>query len=291
MLKRLLASALCAVGLHAELTVAVTYPYIASLTESIGGDNVRVETLAQGNWDPHFVVPKPSLITKVRKADLLITNGADLEIGWLPPLLERAANTRLASSSSRLTLASKIRLIDVPADTSRAGGDVHADGNPHFHLDPRNIPVLAESIAVFLSKNDPSHASRYQNNLTVFKLQWNARLKQWEKQMAFLKGKEIIQYHPVFNYFLRAYGIKPIGTIEPLAGIPPSATHTMKLVALIQERNPYCIMHDVYHPTKTAEFLHTKTGIRLVVLPHDVGAQKGIGNLASLFDSLIGSLQ
>ncbi len=276
---------------EAKLTVAVSYPYIASLTQTIGGDHVRVDTLAQGNWDPHFVVPKPSLITKVRNADLLITNGADLEIGWLPPLLNRAANSSLAQKGNTLELAKTVRLIDVPADTSRAGGDVHAEGNPHFHLDPRNIPILADAVASFLSRKDPANASDYQTNLAVFKQQWSSHLKRWETKMAPMKGKEVVQYHSVFNYFLRSYGLRSVATIEPLAGIPPSSAHTMKLVSLIQERNPCCIMHDVYHPTKTGEFLRAKTGIRLVVLPHDVGAQKGSNDLVSLFDTLIQSLR
>ncbi|MBN2870521.1 MAG: zinc ABC transporter substrate-binding protein [Campylobacterales bacterium] len=276
---------------HAKLTVAVSYPYIASLTETIGGENVRVETLAQGNWDPHFVVPKPSLITKVRNADLLITNGADLEIGWLPPLLNRAANSSLAQRGNTLELAKTVPLIDIPRDTSRAGGDVHAEGNPHFHLDPHNIPLLADAVAGFLGRKDPANAPLYQKNLAAFKQQWNTRLKQWDAQMAPFRGKEVVQYHPVFNYFLRAYGIRSVATIEPLAGIPPSTSHTMKLIRLIQERRPCCIMHDVYHPTKTGEFLREKTGIRLVVLPHDVGAQKGSDDLASLFDTLIQALK
>lgn len=279
------------VNVNAKLTVAVSYPYIASLTQSIGGDNVRVETLAQGNWDPHFVIPRPSLITKVRDADLLITNGADLEIGWLPPLLNRAANERLNQKSNLLELSKKVTLIDVPSDISRAGGDVHSEGNPHFHLDPRNIPLLADAVTIFLSQKDPSHATQYRQNLTLFKQQWSTHLKRWENQMAALRGEEIIQYHPVFNYFLRTYGLKTIGTIEPLAGIPPSSAHTMKLITLMKEKKPYMIMHDVYHPTKTGEFIADKSGVKLVLLPHDVGATSRADNLVSLFDTLIQAMR
>lgn len=271
---------------QAKLAVTVSYPYIASITEAIGGDNVQIATLAPGNWDPHFIVPKPSLITKMRNADLLIMNGADLEIGWLPPLLEHANNNRLSQSGNILELSKKIRLIDIPTDISRAGGDVHADGNPHFHLNPHNIPLLADAIAIFLSQKDPLHTDIYQKNLSSFKKEWNVHLKRWDTTMTPLRGKKVIQYHPVFNYFLHAYGIKSIGTIEPLAGIPPSSSHTMKLIALAKEESPCCILHDVYHPTKTGEFIENKTGVKLVVLPHDVGTTSRVHDLVALFDAL-----
>lgn len=276
---------------QAKLSVAVSYPYIASITKTIGSDKVSVETLAQGSWDPHFVVPKPSLISRLRNADAIIVNGADLEEGWLPPLLERASNARLNNSHNVLDLSKKVKLIDIPTDISRAGGDVHADGNPHFHLDPRNIPILAEAITLFLSQKDPANAPLYRNNLTDFKTMWNANLKRWESAMMPLRGKSVIQYHPVFNYFLHAYALKSAATIEPLAGIPPSSSHTIKLIGIINGEKPLCIMHDVYHPTKTGEFLHKKTGIKLLLMPHDVGSLETISNLTALFDMLIEKLK
>lgn len=282
--------ALCS-GLYAQLSVAVTYPYIADLTKTVGGEHVEVQLLSAGHWDPHFIVPKPSLVGKVRSADLLITNGADLEIGWLPPLLSRASNNALAQKNHILELSKSVRLIDVPADTSRAGGDVHAEGNPHFHLDPRNIPLLADAIETFLSTNDPTHKHEYQKNNLAFKQTWSLNLKRWESQMAPLRGKSVIQYHPVFNYFLRAYGLKSVATIEPLAGIPPSASHALKLITLINEQKPFTIMHDVYHSTKTAKFLQDKSAISITLSPHDVGAMSNVTDLTKLFDTLIGNLR
>lgn len=276
---------------EAKLTVAVSYPYIASISKTIGAENITVETLAQGYWDPHFVIPKPSLIGKLRSADLLITNGADLEIGWLPPLLNRAANSRLALSTNTLELSQKVRLMDIPNSTSRAGGDVHADGNPHFHLDPRNIPIIAESITSFLAQKDPANAHEYRQNLAIFKKKWSANLIRWENQMGPLRGIGVIQYHPVFNYFIRAYGLKSVATIEPLAGIPPSSAHTMKLIGVINDTHPKWIMHDVYHPTKTGEFLADKTGVKLLILPHDVGSIQKTDDLTTLFETLIQSFR
>lgn len=276
---------------YAKLTVTVSYPYIAALTKNIGGEDITIHTLAQGNWDPHFVVPKPSLIGKLRNADLLILNGAELEIGWLPPLLERSSNQKINQSHNQLDLSKTIALIEKPANISRSNGDVHADGNPHFHLNPHNIPYLADAIAQFLTQKDPNNAPIYQKNLMQFKSQWSTHLKRWDASMVPLRGKEVIQYHPVFNYFTRAYGIKTIGTIEPLAGIPPSSAHTMELITLMKDKKPYCIMHDVYHPTKTGEFIANKTGVKLIVLPHDVGSTSSATDLVSFFDSLIQALK
>ncbi len=273
------------------MSVVTTYPYIATIVQEIGKEHIHTETLAQGGWDPHFVVPKPSLIGKLRNADAIILNGADLEIGWLPPLVERANNSRLNQDANRLDLSKQVKLIDVPANISRAGGDVHADGNPHFHLDPNNIPILAEAIAMFLSQKDPANAKQYSNNLATLKAKWQKHLTRWEKQMQPYQGKKVVQYHPVFNYFLRAYDIKSIGTIEPLAGIPPSSSHTMKLIGQMQAAKPFCIMHDVYHPLKTGEYIAQKTGVKLVVVPHDVGAGAGEAGLSNLFDTIIGKLE
>lgn len=278
-------------GLYAQLNVTVTYPYIAELTKTVGEGYVEVQTLSAGNWDPHFIVPKPSLVGKVRSADLLITNGADLEIGWLPPLLSRASNDALAQKNHILELSKSVQLIDVPADTSRAGGDVHAEGNPHFHLDPRNITLLADAIETFLSRNDPAHKNEYHKNNLAFKQKWSLNLKRWESQMAPLRGKKVIQYHPVFNYFLRAYGIKSVATIEPLAGIPPSASHIMNLIEVANDTHPKWIMHDVYHSPKTGTFLSDKTGVKLLILPHDIDSNNKANDLTTLFDTFIQSLR
>lgn len=276
---------------HAKLTVVVSYPYIESITRTIAADKIKIETLAQAKWDPHFISPKPSLITKMRNADLLIINGADLEIGWLPPLLEHANNNRINQFSNQLDLSKKVTLIDVPTTISRSNGDVHADGNPHFHLDPRNIPLLADAITTFLANKDPNNAQEYRKNLALFKHQWSIHLKRWDTLMGPLRGREVVQYHPVFNYFIRAYGLKTIGTIEPLAGIPPSSAHTMRLITLMKEKKPDFILHDVYHPTKTGEFIADKTGVKLVILPHDIGATSNASTLESFFHSLIQALQ
>jgi zinc/manganese transport system substrate-binding protein len=286
-MKKYLYLLLLPLSLFAELTVAVTYPYIGALTKTIGGDFVEIETLAKGNWDPHFVVPRPSLITKTRNSDALIINGGQLEIGWLPPLINRAGNSKvMPGTKTFLNLAHKVELINKPLSVDRSGGDVHPAGNPHFHLDPNYILVLAEKIRDFLSSLEPEHKEVFEKNYTVFAESWKKKLVTWNKKMADKKGRKVIQFHDNLAYFNKAYGLVNIATIEPLPGIPPSSRHTLSLLEIIEDEKPCCILHDVYHSTKTAEYLHDKTGIQIILMPHDIGALDDIEDLSSLFDYL-----
>ena len=273
----------------AKLNIAVSYPYIGAITKVIGAENVNVSVLAKGNWDPHFVVARPSLISKLRRSDALIINGAHLEIGWIPPLIRRANNRNiLPGSKGFLDLSSSIDMLQKPTSVSRAGGDVHPDGNPHFHLDPNNILLLAKRITVFLSTLDPNNRDSFEKHLLDFELYWKKKMLKWDKTMASAHNKKVIEYHRNFDYFLHAYHIEGIATIEPLPGIPPSSRHTIELINTIKTQHPCCIIHDVYHSTKTATYLHNKTGIKVVIMPHDIGALESIESLSELFDYLTG---
>lgn len=291
-MKKYLYLLLLPLSLFAELTVAVTYPYIGALTKTIGGEYVDIEVLAKGNWDPHFVVPRPSLITKTRNADALIMNGGQLEIGWLPPLINRAGNSKvMPGAKSFLNLAHKVELINKPISVDRSGGDVHPDGNPHFHLDPNYILILAEKIRDFLSSLDSEHKQEFDKNHAAFAESWNKKLIKWNEKMADKKGRKVIQFHDNLAYFNKAYGLVNIATIEPLPGIPPSSRHTLSLLKIIEDEKPCCILHDVYHSTKTAEYLQEKTGIKIILMPHDIGALDDIEDLSSLFDYLTGAIK
>ncbi|MBU1995233.1 zinc ABC transporter substrate-binding protein [bacterium] len=271
--------------LFAHLNIAVSYPYIGAITKSIGGEHITTVVLAQGNWDPHFVVPRPSLIAKMRNADALIMNGGQLEIGWLPPLINRAANPKTNTNAKTfLNLSHHVELIQKPSNTDRAEGDIHPDGNPHFHLDPNNILLLANIVKEFLISIDLEHKMIYEKNYENFSLMWNEKLGMWNKKMADKKGLKVIQFHDNLAYFNKAYGITSIATIEPLPGIPPSSKHILGLIKLVENEKPCCILHDVYHSTKTAEFIHDKTGIKVVLMPHDIGALENIEDLTSLFN-------
>ena len=279
-------------SLFAHLNIAVSYPYIGALTKSIGGEHISTVVLAKGNWDPHFVVPRPSLISKVRNADGLIMNGGQLEIGWLPPLLRRASNPKTTvGADSFLNLSHHVELILKPKDVNRAGGDIHPDGNPHFHLDPNNILVLANRIKKFLINLDAQHSNIYEQNYELFLNSWKKKIVLWKEKMQNKKALKVIQFHNNLAYFNKAYGLKNIATIEPLPGIPPSSRHTISLIKLIKEEKPFCILHDVYHSTKTAKYISSKTGIPVVLMPHDVGALDSIEDLTSLFDYLTGAIK
>ena len=278
--------------LLAHMKIAVSYPYVGAITKSIGGEHITTVVLAKGNWDPHFVVPRPSLISKVRNADALIMNGGQLEIGWLPPLINRAANPKTQpNAKSFLNLSQHVKLIHKPLDVDRSGGDIHPDGNPHFHLDPNNILILAESIKKFLISLDSEHSDIYEKNFASFKSDWDKKLHIWEEKMRLNRGKKVIQFHDNLAYFNNCYGLQSIGTIEPLPGIPPSSRHTLKLIKLIKEQKPGYILHDVYHSTKTAQYIADKTGIKIVLMPHDIGALNNIEDLASLFDYLTSAIK
>ena len=284
---KLLVLFLLPLSLFAQLNIVVSYPYIGALTKTIGGDKVNSVVLAKGNWDPHFIVPRPSLISKVRNADGLIINGAQLEIGWLPALIQRAANPKTnVNAKTFLNLSQHLHLLHKPHSVSRADGDVHPDGNPHFNLDPNNILILADVIKNYLSSIDSQNTQIYVNNYQTFASQWKKKILVWETMMQEKKGMKIIQYHDVLAYFVHAYGLQTVGTIEPLPGIPASSKHIMKLIRLVQEENVSSILHDVYHVTKTAKFIASKTGVPLILMPHDVEALDSVEDLASLFDYL-----
>ncbi len=274
------------------MNIAVSYPYIGAITKSIGGEHINTVVLAKGNWDPHFVVPRPSLISKMRNADALIINGAQLEIGWLPPLLRRASNPKTQiSAKTFLNLSHHVELILKPKDVSRAGGDIHPDGNPHFHLNPQNILLLANKVKKFLISIDSEHSDVYEKNYEKFSSEWRENIIVWKKKMADKKGLRVIQFHNNLAYFNQAFGLVNIATIEPLPGIPPSSRHTINLVKLIKKEKPCCILHDVYHSTKTAKYISSKTGIKVVLMPHDIGALEDIEDLTSLFDYLTSAIK
>ncbi|MDF1880181.1 zinc ABC transporter substrate-binding protein [Sulfurimonas sp. MAG313] len=275
-------------SLFAKLNIAVSYPYIGALVEEIAQDKLKITVLAKGNWDPHFVVPKPSLIVKLRRSDALIMNGGQLEIGWLPPLIRRAANSKVhVNTSSFLNLSHQVQMIQIPVSVDRSLGDVHPDGNPHFHLDPNNILVLAKSITRFLIQLDAENKTFYEKNLNEFTQRWNNNLLRWKTKMQAKKGMKILQFHDNLAYFNKAYGLESIATIEPLPGIPPSSKHVFKLISLIESEKPQCILHDVYHSTKTAKYLKNKTNIKIILMPHDINALDGIESLENLFDYLV----
>ncbi len=283
-----LAALLLPVAAQAKLKVVCTYPYIGDLARTIGGERVEVTVLAKGTDDPHFVVPKPSFLAKLRVADLMIVNGADLEAGFGPILIRQANNPKILSpETGLLDLSRFINLQEVPAVLSRAEGDVHPQGNPHFHLDPHHIPVLARAVSERLSALDHSGEGYYQGLLAGFLSRWSEKQAEWGRRLAPLKGKRVIEYHKLFYYFLSRYGFNQIGSIEPKPGIPPSARHLEGLAETAKQQGLDFLIQDLYHEAKSARYLSEKTGVPVTTLPHDVGAVPEATDLVMLFETIV----
>jgi zinc/manganese transport system substrate-binding protein len=270
----------------AQLKVVATYPWIGELVKEVGKDRVSLYVIAKGTEDPHFVVPKPSHIAKMRDADLLIMQGASLEVGFLPPLLQQSNNPKIQPGrQGLLDLSEFVKIIEKPVSVSRAMGDVHPEGNPHYQLDPHNIPPLARAIAERLCQLDSPNCAYYRGNLEDFLRRWNARLTEWDEGFSKLRGVKVIEYHKNYDYLLQRYGMVLVGTLEPLPGIPPTGKHIEGLIS--QAQGVKFILQDVYHEKRTAQFVAQRLNAKVVILPHDVGAVPEAKDLFSLFDEIL----
>lgn len=271
-----------------KLKVVTSYPYIADITGRIGGSEVSVISLAKGTRDPHYITPKPSFISKMRRANLLIINGGQLEIGWIPPILRKANNPKIVPGSEGfLDLFPFIKPIEVPTEVSRAQGDIHPDGNPHIVLDPDNIPIIATGIKDKLSELLPEKSSYFGDNLKSFLAKWKEKSKYWEEKLKKFSGKNVIQYHKNFDYLLKKFKMIELGTLEPVPGIPPTSKQIEKIISLVKNRGAEFLIHDVYHNRKASKYVAEKCKIKLVILPHDVGSVPGAKDIFSLFDEIV----
>lgn len=276
----------------AATNVAATYTWIADMVTKIGGDRVSVTALAPGGWDPHHVVPRPSLIVKVRNAQLLFMSGGELEIGWLPSLIRQANNPRVTPGAAGLVdLSQFVELMDKPAGgVSRSMGDVHPEGNPHYSLDPANIPIIAAAIEKALCREDEAGCAGFTERREAFVKRWSEAEAIWAAALKPLAGARVVEYHPVFDYFIKRYGMTVVGTIEPVPGLPPTAKHLEALVDIVRKQGVRLIMQDVYHSRDAADNLAAKTGAKVVVIPHDVDAVPATGDLFALFNVIIDRL-
>jgi len=288
MKKILLTTLILYTTLSAQINVATTYSYLGAVTKRIGGALVKVDVLANPRLDPHFITPKPSLLGKLRREDLIIINGGQLEIGWLPPLLKRANNKKiLPGGRGFLDVSGAVSMIDKPKNISRAYGDIHPDGNPHFALDIHNIIPIAKLISMKLSQIDSSHSATYRKNFLTFKSQMQSLIKKLRSQTKGCRGKKVIQYHELFNYALKSYGVKSMGNIEPLPGITPSSKHTVAIINLMKKNGIKRVLQDVYHEKKTARFIAKKAGATVRVVPHDVGSMPHTGSLEKFYTKVV----
>ena len=278
---------------NATLNVVTTTQDSAAIVRAIGGEHVQVRSLTLGTRDPHFAEATPGMIRQVYQADLLVLIGADIEVGWLPPLLGTARNGRvLPGAPGYLDLSASVTLLDRPGGpVSRAQGDVHASGNPHYWLDPRNGVRMAQAVATRLSEIDPGHANAFRANLDSFEQELKRHMPRWEAALAALKDRPVIAYHKSFVYLAHAFGFRIVAEVEPKPGIPPGAAHLQRLVETIRAQKISVLIMEPYYERRSAEYLAQQTGINAVVLPQSVGAQPGIATYFDLFDAIVGAFR
>jgi zinc/manganese transport system substrate-binding protein len=270
------------------LNVVATTPDLAALAREIGGTAVDVKTLAKPTEDPHFVDPKPSLIVTLNRADVLIHGGAELEAGWLPPLLESARNKKIAAGTpGQIIATSGITMLEIPVALDRSKGDVHAHGNPHFLMDPLNAIIVAENIANHFAKVDPARAAMFKTNFTKFRSDVDMKLRGWAAQMLPHKGAKVVTYHNDFIYFAERFGLKVAETLEPKPGLPPSAAHLAKVIASMKAETARVIMVQPYQSRRTAETVARQTNAAVLDVSQQPGAMKNTDTYIALMDNLV----
>lgn len=270
---------------NAKLLVVSTLPVFDGLVAQIGGDLVDHKSLAPLGQDPHFIDAKPSYVSLLAKADALVESGKGLESGWLAALLNQASNPKLREQG-RINLSSNITMLDVVPSADRSQGDIHPDGNPHFWYDPRNVLIMAETIANKLAEQDISNAISYKSNLASFSTKLKGKIKNWNEQLKSSRGKSLITYHKSLSYFSAFAGMPILDTIESLPGIPPSSARLLSLVDKIKTDPVVMILGEEWYPAKDGKFLGEKTGIPFALIA-EIG-QDYIADFSRLVDTVTG---
>jgi zinc/manganese transport system substrate-binding protein len=284
--------ALAAVSAHAKLNVIATTPDIAAIAKEVGGDQVEITTLTRPTEDPHFVDAKPSFILKLNKADVLLEGGAELEIGWLPSLLNQSRNEKIASGASGRVLCNEgIAMREVPTALDRSKGDIHAAGNPHYLVDPANAKIVAAHIADSFGKLDAKAAEKFQANLKKFADALDAKMTQWQEKLAPFKGQQLVAYHNSWLYFAERFGLRIELFLEPKPGIPPSPAHLADVIAKMKENKARVIIVDPYLNRKTAETVARSTDATVVDVSQFPAGIKGTeGGYIQLLDYLVNAI-
>ncbi|MEO5589411.1 MAG: metal ABC transporter substrate-binding protein [Gemmatimonadaceae bacterium] len=275
----------------AQLRVVATTPDLASIAEAIGGKAVRVTALAKPTEDPHFVDAKPSHIVTLNRADVLIDGGAELELGWLPPLLESARNSKIgAGSPGRIVASQGIRMIEVPTSFDRSKGDVHSMGNPHLLVDPLNAKIVAANIANHLAQVDPKSSSLYKTNLARFNSQIDTKLAEWQRMMAPYKGARIVTYHKDFGYLTERFNLVTVENLEPKPGIAPSPSHLAKVIGTMRSTGARVILVQPYQNRRTAETVARQAGGKVLDVSQQPGAKPRTDSYIDMMDNIVRTL-
>jgi zinc/manganese transport system substrate-binding protein len=294
-MKRLLFSALIISGLaatpvQAKLKIFACEPEWGSLVQELAGDKVDVDVATSALQDVHQIEAKPSLIAKVRRADLTVCSGAELEVGWLPQLVRQSGNQKIAGGAGVFSAASQVKTLQKPSALDRAAGDVHPQGNPHVQMDPYRVLAIAKALDARLIQLDPPNAAVYQQRLADFSSRWNAAIKKWEAKAAPLKGRNIVVHHDSWIYMTQWLGMNQVGALEPKPGVPPTSAHLASLVATTKSSNTLAIVRAAYQDSKASAWLSERTGVPAVSLPFTVGGDAASKDLFGMFDSTIDKL-
>ena len=273
---------------HAQgkLNVVTATEDLAAIAREVGGDRITVDSIARGYQDPHFVEAKPSFILKLQKADLLILVGRDLEIGWLPPLIQQSRNSKVqVGGEGYLDASLQARILEIPqGQITRAEGDVHPLGNPHYWLDPENGKIIAREIFDRLARFRPNDRALFESRLNDFLNRLSDAEKRWVAMMAPYKGTKVVAYHRSFPNFAERFGLDVVGYVEPKPGIPPTPQHTLDLINEMKKANVKIVLVEPYFDLKTPNSIGRATGAEVLVMPPSVGGVKEVSDYFKLFD-------
>lgn len=276
---------------HAALNIFACEPEWAALAKEIGGDDVRVYAATTALRDPHHIEARPSLIAQMRRANLVVCTGAELEAGWLPVLLQNANNAAVQPGKPGYFEAARfVPLLEKPARLDRADGDVHAAGNPHLHTDPRNILRVAEALAARLAEVDPANAAAHRARGQAFAARWQAAIARWEARAASLRNLPVAVQHKSFSYLLAWLGLREVAVLEPKPGVEPSVGHLARVAASLQTTPAKMVLRAAYQSPRPADWLAKRTGIPALALPYSVGGNDRAQDLFGLFDDTIDQL-
>jgi zinc/manganese transport system substrate-binding protein len=273
---------------HAALNVFSCEPEWGALVHELGGDKVTVFNATNAMQDAHHIEAKPSLVSQLRKADLLVCTGSELEIGWLPVLLRQAGNTSVLSGKpGNFEAAHYVHMLEIPSRLDRADGDVHPGGNPHIQTDPRNIAKVSAALAQRLAEIDATNASFYESRHKDFAQRWQDAIKRWEAQAAPLKGTAIVVQHRGFPYLEDWLGLKEIATLEPKPGVEPTSNHLAEVLAQLKKQPAKMVIRAAYNSDRPSQWLSERANIPAVSLPFTVGGSDRAKDLFSLFDDTV----
>ena len=286
----LLLGLVAAAPAFAKPKVFACEPEWGALVTELAGDKVDLSVGTNALQDVHQIEAKPSLIAKVRQADMIVCTGSELEVGWLPQLLKQSGNSRVASGNGYFMASEQVPTLERPTALDRANGDIHPRGNPHVQLDPRRVLIIARRLDERLAQLDPANAATYKQRGADFEKRWLAAMTKWQAEAAPLRGRKVVVHHIAWVYLWDWLGMQQIGELEPKPGVPPTSGHLASLIGLTKSSNTLAIIRAAYQDPKPADWLADRTGVPAVTLPYTVGGDAQSKDLFGLFDSTISKL-